>query len=179
MNGFRRETIGILLFASIWIGSAILHDYRQSKRMQAVINYLKSPEMVNQFRQQGSVEVEILPQYPKFIRYVTYTDYDGKSFSDIQTQDANAEKCDFIYDIFKQLHAQSQEKKAILKALKQQHIQFEHIYRNKYADILYRTQVQTIETDCVQWYAAPEQTVQRATAEETQRQAEYQSVAFN
>lgn len=151
-NDFQRKVIGIgIVLFTILLGYT-LNKQSQNDYAKKVKNYLQSTDFKSDFSPKASQspQQEVLVSYPKITFYFTFEHNQRDTFYESEVRMAEERRCDFIAELFAQMHPNKSQKKAILMLLKQEHIVIENIYRNKYAKILYQTQ-QPI-ADCSQWY---------------------------
>lgn len=149
-NFYRRKILGLLFLATYGLMFAwVQHTHRQAKA-DIVINYLKSPQFIRDFYQPEPLQQEVLVVYPKIMRYFTNGYLDSPTISETLKQEADESQCDVIYELFQKLHARQRDKAIILATLKTQNIELEQIYRNKYAEVIYRTNI--VLKNCPKWY---------------------------
>lgn len=148
---FRLKLIGIGIVGTTLLLGYCANIQSQNSYAEKTKAYLNSPEFTQDFQRQDSgFEQSVLVTYPKITFYMTFKYSQKKDYSAEEKHSAEERKCDFPVDLFQQLKPNGSQKTAILKLLKADNIVIETIYRNKYADVLFRTEQPL--SQCVQWY---------------------------
>lgn len=146
-----RKLIGLAVFFILFCIVSYFNGNDQDKTTKEIKSYLQSAQFNDDFKQNGNPKIDTLVTYPQITFYFTFEYYDhSRTYSKEEMQSAENRKCDFILSLFDQLKANPAKKKRILKTLADENIVVKNIYRNKYAEVMYSTEI-SLKT-CDTWY---------------------------
>lgn len=146
-----RQLIGLAVFTVLFFIVSYMNGNDQDKVTQELKTYLQSPQFIDDFKQAANPKIEALVNYPQINFYITFEYYDrSRSYSSEEMLSAEHRKCDFILNLFEKLNADKPKKKKILNALAEENIAIKNMYRNKYAETMYSTEI-TLK-NCENWY---------------------------
>ncbi|MFB2538334.1 MULTISPECIES: hypothetical protein [unclassified Acinetobacter] len=138
--------IGVFIF----IFSKYMRHASEEKTQEKVLSYLKGDKIKNDFATSPEIGQDILVSFPKITIYVDDKYREDINVSDDEKQYFDERKCDFVYDLFRAMHANDRGKPQILQVLKDENVEVDYIYRNKYAQTRYQTHA--VIKDCKGWY---------------------------
>lgn len=147
-----RKFVGLAVFLVLFAFTSFMFGKDQDKMDEKLKTYLQSPQFLKDFKRDDNPQQEVLVAYPKITFYLNFQSdyYINQPFSAEAKQDADARQCDFVANLFEALKAEKPQKRQILKTLAKENIIVENIYRNKYAERLYSTEISI--KNCTQWY---------------------------
>lgn len=148
-----RKLIGLAVFIVLFAIVSFMSGKDQNKMDEKVKNYLQSPQFIQDFKRNDNPQQDVLVAYPKITFYLNFQSdyYIKQGFSLSDQQDADARQCDFVINLFEALKAEKTQKRQILETLAKENIIVENIYRNKFAERMYSTEI-TLK-NCKQWYS--------------------------